>query len=96
MRKPSPHRDTTVKRCCEPTRAGTSWVRCQLSNEAATITPTMISGSGTRLARRAAVSAAAAPAFKANRIRGIDDGLATDDVAMGEVEGALCMAVTSI
>lgn len=56
----------------------------------------MISGSGTRPASRAETNAATAPAFNANRINETEDGLATVAVAMGDVEGVLCMAVTFI
>ncbi len=68
----------------------------QLINDTAMITPTMMTGSGTRLASRAATSAATTPDFNANRINETDDGLATEAVAMGEVDGVLCMAVTFI
>ena len=58
------------------------------------MTPTMITGSGTRLASRAPASAAAAPAFNARTNNETDEGLATGAVAMGA--GVRCMAFTFI
>ena len=82
---PSPDRDTTVNRCCEPTRAGVSWMRCQPRSEATTMIPTTITGSGTCPASSPATSAATAPAFNANRVKEAREGA-----------GVRCMAFTFI
>ena len=100
MTNPSPHRDTTVKRCCEPTRAGVSWTRCQPMTEATTMIPTTITGSGTWPAMRPATSAAAAPAFNANTVKVAIVGRGADvdvDPELAEEEaGVRCMAFTFI
>jgi hypothetical protein len=49
-------------------------VRLHPINEETTITPTMITGSGTRPTSNPATTAATTPAFNANRIVAVDDG----------------------